>query len=146
MLSLTPTAQWVCKKKWKDQNGRLHYTIEGGYWQWADSLHTIIQLDSNNSLLKYNITGNTRWGGIIVADSFRVIGKKAYWRNKLENDSALYHNQYYWSQKTTPAEAEVQLSFLKRTGTHSMNLLPSGRRAYEQTDSAAYTIGSEYRR
>ena len=124
------------QKKWKDQNGRLHYTIEGGYWQWADSLHTIIQLDSNNSLLKYNITGNTRWGGIIVADSFRVIGKKAYWRNKLENDSALYHNQFYWSQKTTPAEAEVQLSFLKRTGTHSMNLLPSGRRAYEQTDSA----------
>jgi hypothetical protein len=115
------------QKKWKDPNGQLHYTIECGYWAWADSLHTIIQIDSNNSLLKYNIAGKTFRGTTIVADSFQVIGKKAYWRNNLENDSALYAQQYYWSQKTTPAEVELQLSFLKRTGAHSMNLLPSGR-------------------
>lgn len=123
------------QKKWKDPDGQLHYTIEYRFW-YSDSLHTIIQLDSNNSLLKYNITGKTGWGTTIIADSFQFSGKKAYWRNNLENDSALYSNQYYWSQGTTPAEAEVQLSFLRRTGAHSMNLLPSGWRTYEQTDSA----------
>lgn len=121
------------QKKWKDPDGRIHYTYENRFWTF-DSLHTIIQLDSNNSLLKYNITGKSRWN--IIADSFQVNGEKAYWRNNLENDSALYSNQYYWSQKTTPAEAEVQLSFLKRTGTHSMKLLPSGWRTYERMDSA----------
>ena len=67
-----------------------------------------------------------------VHEVFYVKNGYAFWKNKFENDSALFHDQIYSDINGTPASVELLLKMIRSTARKQLDVLPAGLRNTEE--------------
>ena len=95
---------------------------------------------SINSHIKTNAKGNIVLQEISgvdyfkkkVEEKFEVKNGRAFWKNKFENESAVFSNQLYSNINGTPGESELSLRTLKARPSKKINILPSGNISFKQ--------------
>ena len=126
---------------WKNSANELHYHYEFNDRGRGPSIDATIKTADNGSIIFQEYTG-VDYFKTTVKEKFEVRKNKAYWKNKFENDSAVFKGQLYSTINGTPAEAELFYQLLNANAANKMNVLPSGNlslkkaKELEVTDSA----------
>jgi len=102
------------------------------------SINTHIRTNDKGMILLQDISGIDYFKNK-VQEKFEVKNGKASWKNKFENETAVFNGQLYSSINGTPGEAELTYKILKTQPANKMAVLPSGNISFEKVKELAVT-------
>ncbi|MBS1610014.1 MAG: amidohydrolase family protein [Bacteroidetes bacterium] len=116
---------------WQENKNDHHYYYEFNDRGRGPSITQAITTDDAGIVIKEEITG-VDYYKTPVNEIFYTKDNKAFWKNKFENDSAVFSNQTYSDINGTPASSELLLSMLRSSSTKKLDVLPAGTRNFEE--------------
>jgi hypothetical protein len=126
--------------RWKNNSNEYGYRFEYNDRGRGPSITTINRVDEKGNIIYQQIKGVDYFKSP-VSEIFEVKNKKAYWKNKFENDSAVYNNEAYANIDGTPGESELLLKMFSNHSSHELSVLPAGKwkvnplTSFQQKDS-----------
>ena len=117
---------------WNNDKNDYHYYYEFNDRGRGPSITQSLVTNDNGVVIKEEITG-VDYYKTPVNEVFYVKKDKAFWKNKFEDDSAVFKSQTYSDINGTPASIELLLKMLQSSNSKQLDVLPAGTRNFEKT-------------
>lgn len=127
---------------WQNNKHDYHYYFEYNDRGRGPSITQAITVDDSGAVVREEITGVDYYKSA-VQELFYVEADKAFWKNKFENDSAVFRKQIYSDINGAPAAAEILLNMLKASASKQLSVLPAGTRNFSETLEKEISNGSQ---
>ncbi|MBS1936011.1 MAG: hypothetical protein JST96_18570, partial [Bacteroidetes bacterium] len=127
---------------WKNNKNSYGYYYEDNDRGRGPSITQTVVTNDNGVVIKEEITG-VDYFKTAVKEIFSVKQNKAFWKNKFEDDSAVFKNQVYSEINGTPAAIELLLKMLRSSPAKQLDVLPAGTRNFSETTEKEISNGKE---
>jgi hypothetical protein len=123
----------IVGKQWVFENEKNSYNY---YDEFNDrgrgpAIHGLLRTDEKGTIIFAEYKGVDYYKAE-VNERFYVKDGKAFWKNKFENDSAIFKNEVYSDINGPASEYEHIFKMLKQSPSAQLNVLPAGIRNYKQ--------------
>ena len=126
----------IIGKQWECQYGKNNYDYfdEFNDRGRGPAVRSHLQTDDKGVIVEADFKGIDYYK-TIVSEIFYIKNGKAYWKNKFENDSAIFRNELYSDINGPTAEYQLILKMLQGNSVGQINVLPGGGRNFKQITS-----------
>ena len=122
--------QWVCEKEKNSYDYYDEYNDRGR----GPAIYGHINTAEDGAIIFSEFRGVDYYKAE-VNEKFYVRNGKAFWKNKFENDSAVFRNELYSDINGPVAEYELILKMISKSPSANLNVLPAGIRSFKQITS-----------
>lgn len=126
--------QWV----WENKKNSYYYYDTFNDRGRGPSVHSHLQTNDKGIVIAAEYTG-VDYFKTIVNERFYVKAGKAYWKNKFENDSTIFHNELYSDINGPTAEYALIYKMLQAAPAGGLPVLPAGSRQFKRVTSTEIT-------